>query len=385
MTALLAAYLRNTISDADRMKLEEWLAAHPDNRQALEELLNEHKAAEHWQNLAYYQERTERARMKVAMAMEHKRSVTKPMVFYRAAAAVLLLIAAGAAVWMLRKPSAPVVEYVADVLPGTQKAKLVMGNGRSITLDNTSDTAFVQGASVKVNTDQGLLTYEETDTKDVQYHQLITPKGGQYHLRLEDGTEVWLNAASSIRFPTRFTGLYRIVELTGEAYFEVAPDAQRPFKVSIDEKNGIDVLGTSFNVNAYKDEENIHTTLLEGAVKVTHSPAEGYFKGMLLKPGQQAVIKQHGIDTAFIAPADTARAVAWKNGFFDFNDVKLAEVMRQVSRWYDIDIVYEKGVPDIKVWGRMKRNQNLQQLIRILNEMDVRVRLESGNRLIVLQ
>jgi ferric-dicitrate binding protein FerR (iron transport regulator) len=170
------------------------------------------------------------------------------------------------------------------------------------------------------------------------------------------------------------------VQLSGEAYFEVAKDAKKPFIVDINQHTSIQVLGTRFNVNAYTDEERIHTTLLEGAVAVN----SGSF-GRTIAPGQRAVTDHDGNKTIIVEPADTVRAVAWKNGVFDFNDTKLSEVMRQISRWYNIDIVYEKSIPDIKVWGRMERNQNLQQLITILNGMDVRVKLESINKLIVLQ
>lgn len=386
MTGLLAGYLRNTLSDAERQELEQWLAANESNRAILEELINEEKAAEEWRKLAYYRERTEKAREELAAEVARRKVFrTRRLFFYRAAGVLLLVLAAAAAIWQtqFRKPDhITTAEYAENVLPGSQKAQLVLSNGNSMELNTGNDTSFMQGASVKVQQQQGLLAYEDINDnyEEIQFHQLITPKGGEYHLLLEDGTHVWLNAASSIRFPTRFSGTERRVQLSGEAYFEVAKDVKKPFIVDVNQHTSIQVLGTRFNVNAYTDEEKINTTLLEGAVAVN----SGSF-GRAIAPGQRAVTDHDGNKAIIVEPADTVRAVAWKNGVFDFNDTKLSEVMRQVSRWYNIDIVYEKSIPDIKVWGRMERNQNLQQLITILNGMDVRVKLESVNKLIVLQ
>lgn len=385
MAALMARHLRNSLSDAERAELEQWLAANDSNRQAMEELLNADTATEQWRSMAYFQSRTGDAMEKVAASIQPTRTRTRRLpYFYKAAGIVLLVISALSAVWIARNHKSAPAEtfaFTGDILPGSQKAKLVLANGNSLVLNNDGDTAIMQGVSVKVQQQQGLLAYEgfENTSDNIQYHQLITPKGGEYHLQLEDGTHVWLNAASSIRFPTRFAGKERRVQLTGEAYFEVAKDKEHPFIVDINQNASIEVLGTHFNVNAYTDEENMSTTLLEGAVAVT----TGNDRRKII-PGQQAVVKPHGNDPIVVAPADTLRAIAWKNGVFDFNDAKLSEVMRQVSRWYDIEIVYEKGIPDIRVWGRMKRNQNLQQLIRILNGMDVKARLEDGRKLVVL-
>ena len=341
---------------------------------------------EEWRRLAYYRERTEKAREELAAEIARRKAFrTRRLFWYRAAAVLLLLLSAAGVIWktQTRKPDhITTAEYAEHILPGSQKAQLVLSNGNSMELNTGSDTSFMQGTSVKVQQQQGLLVYEDINEQyeEIQFHQLITPKGGEYHLLLEDGTHVWLNAASSIRFPTRFSGKERRVQLTGEAYFEVAKNAEKPFIVDINQHTSIQVLGTRFNVNAYTDEERIHTTLLEGSVAVN----SGSY-GRTIVPGQRAVTDHNGDKGIIIEPADTVRAVAWKNGVFDFNDTRLSEVMRQVSRWYNIDIVYEKSIPDIKVWGRMERNQNLQQLITILNGMDVRVKLESINKLIVLQ
>lgn len=387
MTGLLSGYLRNTLSPAEREELEQWLAANESNRAVLEELQDAEKSSEEWRKLAYYRERTEKAKLELAAEIEKRAATRTRRLFYYKAAGVALLVISAAMYVILAMQLRPqdarvtITPSAENILAGSEKAELVLPNGKHLELNTGSDTSFMQGATVKVQ--QQLLMYEDVDGnyQEIQFHQLITPKGGMYHLLLEDGTHVWLNAASSIRFPTRFAGAERRVQLTGEAYFEVAKDAKKPFIVDINDKTSIEVLGTHFNINAYLDEENIHTTLLEGAVAVM----SGNDRRKII-PGQRAVVKPNASKTIIVEPADTIRAVAWKNGVFDFNDAKLSEVMRQVSRWYNVEVVYEKGiVPDIKIWGRMERSQNLQQLIRILNGMDVRVKLESVNTLTVLQ
>lgn len=386
MAALMARYLDQSLSDAEREALEQWLAANDSNRKAMEELLDDESAGEEWRSLAYYQARASHAKDRVTARLERRsRQRARRTVYYSAAAVALVLISALSFMWTTRtsrEPAGVAFAFTGDVAPGGQKAQLVLANGSSIVLNAHNDTSFTQGGtSVQVQQQLGLLAYEDfsNNSLDIQYHQLITPKGGEYHLQLEDGTHVWLNAASSIRFPTRFTGAERRVELTGEAYFEVAKDTKHPFIVDVNNRASIEVLGTHFNVNAYIDEDNISTTLLEGAVAVTTGSDR-----RRIAPGQQAIVSSQGDHAVMVAPADTVRAVAWKNGIFDFNDARLTEVMRQVSRWYDIDIIYEKGIPDIRVWGRMQRNQNLQQLIRILNGMDVKAKLEDGRKLVVL-
>jgi ferric-dicitrate binding protein FerR (iron transport regulator) len=195
---------------------------------------------------------------------------------------------------------------------------------------------------------------------------------------------VWLNAASSIRYPTVFAENERKVEVFGEACFEVAKDASKPFLVNVNNKAEIKVLGTLFNVNAYENEEAINTTLLNGSVKVA-IPSSAYADGVLLKPGQQARIginKQEG-EILIVNGEDLEKTMAWKNGLFNFEGAHLEEVMRQLERWYNIDVVYENGIPDIRFLGEMSRQIALADLLEILRRTEVDFRVE-GRKLIVL-
>jgi ferric-dicitrate binding protein FerR (iron transport regulator) len=199
-------------------------------------------------------------------------------------------------------------------------------------------------------------------------------------LTLPDGTNVWLNAASALKYPTSFTGNERRVEVTGEAYFEVVKNAAKPFIVQVKDKADIEVLGTSFNINAYENEHAIRTTLLNGSVRVG-VPSTDYKKAVVLVPGQQAQIVGKQISVAANPPAD--KILAWKNGLFNFDGADLEEVMRQLERWYDIEVIYENGIPHTRFIGEMSRQIALTDLLDILKRTEVDFRVE-GRKLIVL-
>lgn len=301
-----------------------------------------------------------------------------------AAAVCLLCASAIALLWVTKqakqKPETAIAHQPVphDALPGSDKAILTMANGKTIELDNTKEST-VQEGSLQVVNKGGQLNYEGT-SREVAYHTLSTPRGGQFKLLLPDGTAVWLNAASSITYPTAFTGNNRTVTITGELYFEVAKDKTKPFIVKA---NGMEatVLGTHFNINAYDDEPTKQTTLLEGSVKVVNrQSAIGNAPFVVLTPGRQAVLTADSRLTT--ADANIEEVMAWKNGAFQFNRTSLQIVMRQLSRWYDVDIVYEKDVPNITFEGDMKRNLNLSQVLEGLGKMGVHFKIE-GKKLIV--
>ncbi len=294
-----------------------------------------------------------------------------------AAAAAVLTILIGSAVWLAKKqtpPALPAITQAADVQPGGNKAVLTLANGSTVTLDSSArQIAQGNGAILQQN---GKLHYTETSAGAGVFNTLTTPRGGQFRLLLPDGTEVWLNAASSIRFPVAFSGGERRVEVSGEAYFEVAQNASAPFKVIVNKTTEVLVLGTSFNIQAYTDEQHIKTTLLSGKVKVN---AGG--NGVVLSPGQQAVQTAGRVEVE--ENVDTDKVMAWKNGLFNFQDASLEEVMRQLSRWYNIEVVYENGIPDMEFYGKMQRNIPLSGILNMLERADVQYRLEN-NRLVIL-
>jgi len=269
-----------------------------------------------------------------------------------------------------------------DILPGGNKAILSLENGQKISLDSAANGKLAtQGKTAIVKTAEGHLTYDaKAGSTDVYYNTVSTPKGGQYQLTLPDGTRIWMNAASRLRFPTAFTGKERLVELDGEAYFEVAKDARMPFIVK--SKNGmtVQVLGTHFNMMAYGDEQDTKTTLLEGLVKVTNGTSVA-----ILKPGQQALSEtvDSNAPVRINKDADTDEAIAWKNGIFQFNNTDLKAVMRQIARWYNVEISYNDRVPEKRFTGSISRNLKASELLSGIEYVGVHFKID-GNKIIVL-
>ncbi|HUP13427.1 MAG TPA: FecR family protein [Niastella sp.] len=304
-----------------------------------------------------------------------------------AAAASVLLILTVAGWYMLNRSShdattAAVIKN--DVAPGGNKALLTLANGSTIVLDNAANGVVAEeGNATVVKLKNGQLVYktDKDQTRrqgEVTYNTLSTPKGGEYKIVLPDGSEVWLNAESSITYPTTFNSKERKVQVTGEAYFEVAKLAtvkegkRVPFLVDIkNKKTGgdmgqVQVLGTHFNINAYHDEKAVKTTLLEGKVKITQSVIDNG-QSAILKPGEQAVLT-HDARLTVNDHIDVNKVMAWKNGVFLFEKADIQTVMRQLSRWYDVEVVYKRDIQkDDPLFFEVKRNTNLSDVLRVLN------------------
>ncbi len=299
----------------------------------------------------------------------------------------------------------------ADILPGTNRAVLTVDNNKKITL-SSAKTGITVGSDIAYTDGEKL-------SKAGKMLMLTTPNGGQYQLILPDGTQAWLNAASSISFPSVFEGAERRVRITGEVYLEVAKDKSKPFLVNVNDRCAVEVLGTDFNINSYGDDGKISTTLISGSVKVSSlhttavatvtgkadenvSPGTGRqpktaTDGVILKPGQQAVQplgtiavamsshRQPGDASGIIVKpdADLTQALAWRNGLFNFNGLSVREVMNQLARWYDIKVRYEGQVSDIIIEGKMYRNVSLSKVLEFLREIGLKFRLEE-NTLVVL-
>lgn len=296
--------------------------------------------------------------------------------WFRMAAAVVLLAVAAAALWSLyendgRTSQAETDQGILalnppeDLPPGGNKALLMLADGSVIVLDHTENGILAETSDAQVlKLKDGQLEYRELNSEKHSkptYNQLSTPKGGQYQLTLPDKSKVWLNAASSIRYPTAFTGNERKVEVIGEVYFEVAKAPGQTFKVVVPSSSGdteIEVLGTHFNIKAYKNEANIQTTLLEGSVKLRKGR-----KNAILEPGQQAEIGRGTIHV--LNDIDTEGAIAWKKGLFQFDDAKLADILKQLERWYDAEVDYE-NIPELHFKGTISRQAYLSQVLRML-------------------
>lgn len=314
-----------------------------------------------------------------------KRSYSK----VAAAAVFLMTIGAGSYFFLFKKP---VIEPAhaetakakpRDLPPGRDAAVLTLGDGRTIVLDSASGTISKQGGATVINLN-GQVSYDNKGGKDktetVVYNTISTARGNQYQLILADGSRVWLNSASSLRFPTSFTGDKREVELDGEGYFEVAKNASKPFHVKTKTQD-IEVIGTHFNVNAYTDESQVKTTLLEGSVKV--NSAIGSPQSAILKPGEQSILKNNSPFTIDHSP-DIDQVMAWKNGWFEFDNTDIKAIMRQISRWYDVDIRYETKTSDSTYGGRISRNINLSNILKMLELYGVHCKLE-GKTLTVIR
>lgn len=259
-----------------------------------------------------------------------------------------------------------------DIAAGTNQAILTLGNGQRIILKDAKNGALAKESNTTIKkTAEGELVYEGSEKSAAAvYNMIVTPRGGQYTLMLSEGTKVILNAASSLRYPTQFTGKDRIVELVGEGYFEVSHDKTKPFKV-ISRGQTVEVLGTHFNINSYADEPNTKTTLLEGSVNVN---------GHRLRPNQQAILT--GQNQVSIVAVDINEAVAWKDGLFRFDHTDLKTLMRQIARWYDVEVVYEGTVRNEQFFGKIERSYTLSEVLKLLELNKVQVKLD-GKRIIV--
>ncbi len=319
----------------------------------------------------------------------------KKRTWWVAAGTMMLMATAG---YFLLTHNNPVPEIVhtpkpetQPVMPGGNKALLTLGDGSVIVLDSAANGALTrQGKTIVLKKQDGQLIYQSQHNGNqdaIAWNTISTPRGGQYQVELPDGTKVWLNAVSSLRFPSGFTGNERVVQLTGEAYFEVAKamnngKGKMPFIVKIIPPAGgreaeVEVLGTHFNIKAYNDDALIKTTLLEGAVNMTST--QGHF---VLKPGEQAQVAKDG-QMALDKNADLEEAVAWKDGRFVFNEASVETVMREIARWYDVEIVYTGKVPAEKFEGEIPRNSNITEVFKILELSNVHCKIE-GRKITVL-
>ncbi|KIO76751.1 hypothetical protein TH53_13060 [Pedobacter lusitanus] len=313
---------------------------------------------------------------------------------YSVLAAALFILIAGTALYFsfhtkLSYPQRNAVQLASVIKPGGNKATLTLANGKKISLTDTTNGEIAEQSGISVTkTADGQLVYTVkkaaiagTSQAGPQFNTIETPVGGQYQINLPDGTKVWLNAASSLKYPTQFTGNLRKVELTGEGYFEVSKDKKRPFTVITDGQQ-VQVLGTHFNVNAYKDEQVTKTTLLEGSVQVSKTTElQNANSSKRLNPGQQAVLKQASFK---VDQVDINNVVAWKNGYFTFGDEDLEVSMRKLGRWYNVDITYEGHFDNISFGGAISRSKSLAEVIKIL-ELTRKMKFKvEGRRVIVM-
>lgn len=313
-----------------------------------------------------------------------------------AAAAAIFLVVGAVVVWKLStdtKPGQPkaysaVVKNIDPIPPGHDGAVLTLADGQKIVLDSAANGVIGQQHGAQISLQNNQVIYKPHvdpaagPAKEMAYNTMTTPNGRQFQLILPDGSKVWLNAASSITYPIAFDSKERRVKITGEIYVEVAHDKSWPFIVQTKNQQ-IQALGTAFNVNAYENEEIEKTTLIEGSVKVNSTQAvNSHPLSAVLLPGQQANI-DNSKQLLSIANNQSEAAIAWKNGYFNLENMPFDKVMKQLERWYNIEVLYQNGVPDLRFVGGLSRNMTLDALIRALRVSEVHFKMEAGRRLIV--
>jgi len=385
LVSLIARHWSGELSEEEAAELREWTNADSKNRLFLEGITNEghlENELERWRSVDL-----ESAYSKLKEVIHIRRmSKVRRLAGWSVAAAVLIAIAI---IGVSRKgsrdlrPAVVAASPVQQVMPGRSTATLTLSNGHVILLDSMNrGNVGVEGGARLEKKDSSSISYtaasESKENETVAYNTLTTPRSGQYQLTLPDGSHVWLNNISSLRYPTIFKGKNRTVELTGEGYFEIAKDVTRPFYVKV-KGQVVEVLGTSFNIMAYSEEGSIQTTLLSGTVVVKASVGGATLK---LRQDEQAQLSDNGKLT-LIKNVPSEDIVSWKNGFFYFGRASFAEVMRQLARWYDVDVIYKGKVPEIEFGGKIDRGLPLNELLKFLDKNQIHFRLE-GRDLIVL-
>jgi transmembrane sensor len=310
---------------------------------------------------------------RIGYGVSEKPRPVRSLVFYLGiAASVIVLFTAGFLIFNNSiKPATKTETAIAtgtkleEILPGSDKAVLTLADGSVVVLDDASKGSIAQQSSVDIRKlDKGSLVYQGGETtNELIYNTISTPRGGKFQITLSDGTKVWLNAASSLRFPVQFVGTQRRVELSGEGYFEVTENKELPFVVDVPGRQEVIVLGTHFNINSYSDESSVNTTLLEGSVKIRQPGAASDQK---LIPGQQFQLFREG-KVRIRSKVDTEETIAWKNDKFDFGEsMDLKAVMRQIERWYNVDVEYEGDLSGLELGGSISRNVNAKKVFEML-------------------
>jgi len=393
IAALITAHIRGTLNEEEALELKVWCAQSAANQALFDKLSDPEYVKDNIKDLPNIQALKAAGwdRLDSRLSEEDPEWQGAPVrrmnwKRYLVAASLVGVAVVGALVYVRSRRDAGVVATSApiasrlknDVAPGGNKAVLTLSDGTTVVLDKAGKGAIAnQGAAQVTKLGDGKLAYNILTEKptELAYNTLTTPAAGQFQVLLPDGSKVWLNNASSLRYPVAFAGKDREVELKGEAYFEIAPNSRQPFKVKVDDML-VDVLGTSFNISAYADENTIKTTLLTGAVRVSKGDAE-----KLLKPNEQVQLNETG-KLSVVDDVDVDGVVAWKSGLFHFDRADIRTVMRVLARWYDLDVRYEGPVTSHEFGGFIEKGLNLSQVLEILQKNQVHFDLD-GRKLTV--
>ncbi len=400
IAGLIRKYQNSSISEDEMQLLDEWKKSSEENRVLFRKLIDDETLGEALLEMdeadtgLHVQHIFESAGIVPARIKQPAvRSLLNKRTAQWLVAAALTAAVAGTAWFFVgtaaKDPADKPIAAVDTILPGSNKAVLTLADGSQVVLDSTIQDVIKEQGNVDILSKGGRLVYDASkllkeNRQSISINTITTPRGGQYQVVLPDGTAVWLNAASSISFPTAFTRSERKVTITGEAYFEVARDKSKPFRVAVVSNSGtadgmeVTVLGTHFNINAYPDEEAMRTTLVEGSVMVRKAGVQ-----MKIVPGEQAGIAVNGtvFDKSY---PDIEEVLAWKNGRFKFNNADVMSIMRQMARWYDVEINTEGDLSAIRFSGGVSRKDNIEKLLEIL-ESEGRVKfIKQGKNITVM-
>lgn len=410
--SLIFKYLNGALTDQEKQELNSWISESEHNQALFNSLTEEHELASLLREFpaADKDEAWERVALETGFSKFRDRKTLYRSLLKYGVAAMLLLVSGTVLLKVINKKPVGEVPVTAavrkvDLLPGKNKAVLTLSDGSEIILDNVSKGKIAQQENMLITkTDDGQLVYTLSNSQKSQatndgvgtFNHIRTPRGGQYKVILPDGSKVWLNAASSLKYSTEFSKSGRIVELTGEAYFEIAKldyvkDGQNqrvPFRV-FSAGQFVEVLGTRFNINSYADERSITTTLVEGSVRIIPGRGNGTknqkktTREVLLEPGEQARLTANGqYPVDIVKGVDMEEVIAWKNGQFQFKDADIRTIMRQISRWYDVEVEFEGKVSETRYRGKVPRDVPISQLFEILQTSGVNFKIE-GRKIIV--
>ena len=367
---ILTKFQNGTCSDAELKLLDEWYHQLEFNNQPINnQTINDNDVVTFTESML--KDFREKVGQGVKIIPFYRQAIFRKV----AAASVVFVVFFGTYFYLNKSSSKTLVNQAIVkkdfIAPSSSKATITLASGQVVALDGISSGTLIanQGAVNVMKTEDGQIVYRGT-SKEIAYNTLYNPRGSKViSLRLNDGSIVWLNSQSSIRYPVAFVGDERHVEIMGEAYFEVAKNLTKKFTVA---SNGvtIEVLGTHFNMNSYNDDKNIKITLLEGSVKIIKGEETS-----MLKPSQQAQVASK---IQVLNGANIESVMAWKNGFFSFNGTSVQELINIIGRWYDVGIVFKGAVPNRQFGGQIAKSANLSQVVKVLNESDLKCALLNG-------
>ncbi|WP_163716014.1 FecR family protein [Mangrovibacterium lignilyticum] len=362
ISILVGKYLSNELSAEDREELDKWLSQSGENQFWFEKVTSENYKKEKLKMLRSV--KTEAGWQTMVERRNKKRAIRRLQSLTKYAAVVVLLFAT--AVWVFKPSSTQEnLEIAAEnILPGSRQAKLVLSTGETIDLANSDDEVVEEKNGTRINLGKERLAYDDANPSsevELAYNELIVPRGGEYSITLSDGTEVFLNADSKLRYPVKFSSGERNVELDGEAYFKVAHNKEAPFRVKTNDMQ-VEVLGTEFNISAYSEDNSIQTTLINGSVKATNLL---HHQDIILEPGQQAELEKNSGQMS-AENVDISFSVAWRNGLLRFDEKPLGEIMKTIERWYDVEVVFDDPeVAGIDFGCNLSRYSTIEPLMRI--------------------